>query len=207
MHISDGVLSAQVLGAGALLAAAGTAVGLKKMDYDQIPKIAVLSSAFFVASFIHVPLGPSSVHLTFLGLTGLLLGWASFPALLTALLLQALLFQHGGITVLGVNTFTMGSSALIVYLLFHRLVKNQRSALVMAGAFCSGVGAVVIASLLTALSLIFSGEIFLEIAKLMVVANLPVMAIEGLFTLFVIRLLRKVKPDILEVPYVAVQKI
>ena len=35
MHISEGVLSAPVLATGAVLAAAGVAVGLKKMDYER----------------------------------------------------------------------------------------------------------------------------------------------------------------------------
>ncbi|PIP07111.1 MAG: cobalamin biosynthesis protein CbiM, partial [Syntrophobacterales bacterium CG23_combo_of_CG06-09_8_20_14_all_48_27] len=48
MHISEGVLSAPVLVAGALLTVGGTALGLKKMDYERIPEVAVLSSAFFV---------------------------------------------------------------------------------------------------------------------------------------------------------------
>jgi cobalt/nickel transport system permease protein len=41
----------------------------------------VLSATFFVASLIHVPVGPSSVHLIMSGLAGLVLGWTAFPAL------------------------------------------------------------------------------------------------------------------------------
>jgi cobalt/nickel transport system permease protein len=39
---------------------------------------------------------------------GLLLGGAAFPAILTALLLRAMLFQFGDLTVLGVNTVDYG---------------------------------------------------------------------------------------------------
>ena len=45
MHISEGILSAPVLITGAALTAGGVAVGLKKMDVDEVPKVAVLSSA------------------------------------------------------------------------------------------------------------------------------------------------------------------
>ena len=93
MHISEGVLSGPVLLSGAALAAAGTAVGLRKLDYDRIAQAGVLSAAFFVASLIHVPIGPSSVHLLLNGIVGLLLGWGAFPAILVALVLQALFFQ------------------------------------------------------------------------------------------------------------------
>ena len=47
--------------------------------------------AIFVASLVHVPVGPSSMHLVLNGLLGLLLGWAAFPAILVGLLLQAVL--------------------------------------------------------------------------------------------------------------------
>lgn len=41
----------------------GTATGLKELDYDRIPRAAILSASFFVASLVHVPIGLSSVHL------------------------------------------------------------------------------------------------------------------------------------------------
>ena len=47
------------------------------------------------------------MHLILNGLLGMLLGWAAFPSIFVALMLQAILFQYGGITVLGVNTFNM----------------------------------------------------------------------------------------------------
>ena len=62
MHIGEGILTATPAGQGALLAgtvaaAAGTMIGLRRLDEDQIPKAAVLGSAFFVASAIQVPMG------------------------------------------------------------------------------------------------------------------------------------------------------
>ncbi len=103
MHIYEGILAAtpagrEVLLAGAAAAAVGTAVGLWRLDYDRIPRTAVLSAAFFVASVIQVPLGPTSVHLLLGGLMGLVLGWSAFPAVLIALLLQAVFFSIGGLT-------------------------------------------------------------------------------------------------------------
>jgi len=47
-----------VLLSGAALAAAGTAIGLKKLDYDEIARTGMLSGAFFIASLVHVPLDP-----------------------------------------------------------------------------------------------------------------------------------------------------
>jgi len=80
MHISEGVLSAPVLVTGAVLTATAVGYSLKKMEHKEVPKVAILSSVFFVASLIHVPLGPSSVHLILNGIIGVLLGWSAFSA-------------------------------------------------------------------------------------------------------------------------------
>ena len=90
MHIAEGVLSPAVLATGYALTAAGTALGLKKLDYDRLMTVAILAATFFVGSLIHVPIGITSAHLILNGLLGVILGWAAFPAILAALALQAL---------------------------------------------------------------------------------------------------------------------
>ncbi|MEW5722605.1 MAG: cobalt transporter CbiM [Thermodesulfobacteriota bacterium] len=199
MHISEGVLAAPVLISGAVLAAAGTAVGLKKMDLDKVPQTALLASAFFLASLVHVPLGPSSVHLILNGLMGVLLGWAVFPVILIALTLQAVLFQFGGLTSLGVNTFNMALPAVVCLYCFGPLIKADRTWLSAAGCFLAGLTAIFLAALLMGLSLYFSGESFLAVARMIVAAHAPVMVIEGLITLATVQFLKKVKPELLHV--------
>ena len=51
MHIAEGVLSPAVLGGGAVLALAGTAQGLRRLEYDRLVTVGILSAAFFVARF------------------------------------------------------------------------------------------------------------------------------------------------------------
>ncbi|MDI6890135.1 MAG: cobalt transporter CbiM [Thermodesulfovibrionales bacterium] len=199
MHISEGVLSAPVLVTGALLTSAGTALGLKKMTYERIPEVAVLSSAFFVASLIHVPVGPSSVHLILNGLLGILLGWMAFPSILVALLLQALLFQFGGFTSLGVNTFNMAAPAVIAYYLFNIPIRRANHFIGILSGFGAGLTGVGLGALFVAIALVSTGEGFLNVAKVVVVAHLPVMLIEGIITAFCVTFLKKVKPEILEV--------
>ena len=160
MHISEGVLSGPVLLSGAALAAAGTAIGLKKLDYDQIAKAGMLSGAFFVASLIHVPLGPTSVHLIMNGLVGLLLGWAAFPAILVALALQAVFFQFGGITTLGVNTVLMALPAVLCYFAFSPLLFHRRPPVVLAAAFACGFLSVFLAGVIASMALMFTEENF-----------------------------------------------
>ena len=173
MHISEGVLSGPVLASGAALAAAGTAVGLKRLDVDRIPRAAILSAAFFVASLVHVPIGPSSVHLILNGIVGLLLGWAAFPAILVALVLQGVLFQFGGITTLGVNTLIMAAPAVICYYLFSPLL-FRKSALAAGGAFAGGFFSVLLGGVVAALALMFTEEGFFEVATAVIVAHIPV---------------------------------
>ena len=196
MHISEGVLSGPVLGVGAAVALVGTAIGLKKLDPDRVPQAGILAAAFFVASLIHVPVGPASVHLILNGIVGLLLGWAAFPAILTALLLQAMMFQYGGITTLGVNTVIMALPAVLCYFLFGSLVQKKPRFSVPA-AFVCGAGSVFLGAVLVGASLMFTEGSFLEVAGLVVTAHIPVMIIEGVLTVFCVAFLRKVKPELL----------
>ena len=156
---------------------------------------------FFVASFVHVPVGPISVHLVLNGLVGIFLGWAAFPAILVGLLLQAILFQYGGLTSLGVNTFNMAFPAIVCYLLFNKGVKSSNVYISSSASFLCGFGAVFLSSIMVGLSLYFTGDQFITVAKAAIAANFIVMIIEGIVAMFCVRFLKKVKPDILEVVY------
>jgi cobalt/nickel transport system permease protein len=187
---------------GAALTAAGVGIGLKRLDVGRVPQVAILSAGFFIASLVHIPIGPSNVHLILNGLLGLFLGWVAFPAILVGLVLQATLFQYGGFTTLGVNTFIMAFPAVLCFYLFRRGVRSQKEALAALSAFFSGLGAILLAGLLLALSLVSVGEQFLPVAKLVLAAHLPVMMIEGLITAVCVRFLRQVRPELLEDIYV-----
>ena len=197
MHISEGVLAAPVLLSGAALATIGTAIGLRGLDYDRLMSTAVLASAFFVASLVHVPLGPGSVHLILNGFLGILLGWAAFPAILAALLLQAVLFQYGGLTTLGVNTVVMAAPAVLCSFLFSPLLFKS-AVRRRFGAFCCGALSVAGADFLAALSLSFSEEGFLRSAQILFAAHIPIMLIEGFITAFMVDFVSKVRPEILK---------
>jgi cobalt/nickel transport system permease protein len=195
MHIVDGALSNPVVIGGAVAAAGGIAVGLKSLDIDRIPTAGVLSASFFVASLIHVPIGPSSVHLILNGLAGLLLGWAAFPALFVGLLLQAVFFGFGGLTVLGVNTFNIAMPAVLAWMIFGRLIGRGSP---VHGAIWGGLGgafAIAATTLFVAVSLALTGDEFLPAAKLVFFAHIPVMVIEAVLTGFAVLLARKVKPE------------
>src|SRR5882724_5889079 len=104
VHISDGVLSPAWQVGGFALAAVLVAIGLWRLGDAEIPRLALITAAFFVASLIHLRVGPSSIHLLLNALVGVVLGWRSGLAIAVGLLLQATLIGHGGFTALGVNT-------------------------------------------------------------------------------------------------------
>ncbi|RLE11624.1 cobalt transporter CbiM [Candidatus Aerophobetes bacterium] len=197
MHISDGVLSFPVCAGGYAAAASIIAVTIRKIKEDDIPRVAVMTSAFFVASLIHVPLGPTSVHLILNGLVGIILGPAAFVSIFVGLVLQAFLFQHGGITTIGVNAIMMGTPALLAYKLFSLKDKfNFRAIEFIFGAMGGAIG-VFLGTVILALALITTGGEFMGVAKYAVLAHLPIMVIEGIITGFIASFLMKVKPEIL----------
>jgi len=198
MHIVDGALAPEVLIGGGILAVAGLGLGLRKLPIDKIPATGVLSATFFVASLIHVPVGPSSVHLIMSGLAGLVLGWTAFPALFVGLLLQAVFFGFGGLTVLGVNTVNIAFPAVLAGLLFRGMVSrsNPVTAAVLGGF--SGAFSIALTTMFVAISLALSGDAFVPAAKLVFFAHIPIMVVEGLVSAASVYLIAKVKPALLQ---------
>lgn len=121
VHISDNVLTAPWWLGGFVLAGVLFFLGSRRLQDEEIPRIALLTAAFFIASLFHIKIPPTSVHLLLIGLVGVLLGWRACLAIPIGLFLQVLLFQHGGFTTLGINTCIMALPALLSYYLFHAL--------------------------------------------------------------------------------------
>ncbi|MEH6625543.1 MAG: cobalt transporter CbiM [Motiliproteus sp.] len=196
-HIPDGVLSAPVLIGGALATLAAVSYATRRLDYDRIPQAAVLAAAFFVASLASVPVGASSVHLILNGLMGILLGWTAVPAILMALLMQAVFFGYGGLMVLGVNTFNIALPALICGLLLApRLQTAQGKQVFMLGAMAGAIG-VALTGLLVCASLILSGPEYLPAGKVILLTYLPLMLAEAAVTGATLSFIVRVAPELL----------
>ncbi len=198
MHIADGILAPEVWIAGFVITGIILAYTLYRTKAEEIPKISLVTSAVFVASLIHIPLGPTSVHLILAGLAGVLLAEKAYPSVFIALLLQAFLFQHGGITTIGINTVIIGVPALVSYGIFVVGVNHTRfeQRLVIFGGLAGGV-AIVLAVVLTSIALLFGGEEFLGVVALLAVAHVPVIVIEAVIVGSVVGFLNKVKPEML----------
>lgn len=197
MHISEGILSSQMLAAGWAIAGVGTGIGLKKLDSEKIVRVAFFSSVFFLASLINVRIGPSSTHLSLIAPMGLILGWSAFPAVMVALVLQALLFQFGGLAVLGANTVDIALPALVVYLLFAAPIRRCGGKAAFALAFCAGLLAVLLCALGVGVFLGMTNDNFMGVAKVVFAAHVPLALVEGAITAFMVAYMKRAAPELL----------
>lgn len=213
MHIPDGILPAQVCAAGYAIAVPVAWYSLRKINRQPdptigIPKAALLTATFFVASSIHIPVPPVSVHLVLNGLLGAILGYYAFPAILIGLFFQAVIIGHGGLTTLGVDAAMMGIPALVSYHIFrlrHPLAKrfNQRFADGMCGFLAGmtglGLSAVIFMTLIiTTLPAGLDATTEKTAIYGLSLAHVPLAALEGAFTAMLVLFLQRVKPELLD---------
>ncbi len=205
VHISDGVLSAPWLAGGFLVAGLLALVAAYRVRDEEIPRIALLSAAFFVATLMHLRLGPTSVHLLLNGLVGVVLGRRAPLAILIGLGLQAALLGHGGFYTIGVNTCVMTFPALLAAALFTALRRlpgfgPNRTAVTWLCGCILGMTAVLATLILDATVLIWGGaEDWHQIVWLVFYAHLPIVALEGVVLGFTVSFLVRVKPEMLGV--------
>lgn len=196
-HIPDGVLSAPVLVGGAVVAAAGVAIGLRALDERDLPKTAILSAAFFVGSMVSVPIGPSSVHLLLGGLMGLVLGAATFPAVFVGLLLQATMFGFGGLTTLGVDTVNMALPGVLLGFVARPLLRRGSLGVrATVAALVAGLSVFATAGGV-ALALALSSSDYVPSLAVVTATCLPLSLVEAVATGFVVAHLSRVKPEVL----------
>lgn len=213
MHISDGILPLPLwlggYGITALLTGYSLRVGQRGSRFmpesdprRQLPKAALLTAAFFVASSIHLPIPPASVHFLLNGLVGSLLGPLAYPAIVVGLFFQVVAFGHGGLTTLGINAAMMGIPALLAGGIFRigRRVLGTGMAAFWAGVVGVGLAVLLFYGVVIA-GLSGSTLLATEAERLatgtLVLAHIPVIVLEGLFTSWVLLFLQRVQPDLL----------
>jgi cobalt/nickel transport system permease protein len=193
MHIADGIIATEICVAADAAAAGALYAFSRRIRPDDIPRMGFIATAVFAASLIHFPLAGTSVHLGLLGVAGILLGIRSIPAIFTALLFQSLIFQHGGLITIGINTINLGSGALAAsgFWSLRRIPEGIR-------AFTAGFLGIAVPALLmaTEFELTGYGRGILYILPVYAV----VAAIEGGLCLTIVSFFRKVEPDLLEIP-------
>jgi cobalt/nickel transport system permease protein len=200
VHLSDGVLSNWYLVAGFVVAALLILPAVWRIDDDEIPRIGLLTAAFFVASSIRVPIGITHVHLLLNGLVGIVLGRRAPLAITIALVLQALLLGHGGYTTLGLNAIVMAFPALVGRGLFLACAGSppvRKGRAVFAGSVVGASAVLLTAFLYSAVVYIGGIEDFRVVATLGFAVHLPLVVIEGLIVGVCAGYLAQVKPEML----------
>ncbi|XPV69211.1 MAG: cobalt transporter CbiM [Halarcobacter sp.] len=195
MHISDGILSSDVVIVTSVISCGLLIYSLKNLKNKNIAHIAAMGAVFFIASFIHIPLGPTQIHLVLTGVIGLIIGSSVFFSLFIALLLQALLLGYGGLSSLGANLLIMALPAYIIYLIAKSQVLNFLNEKIRY--FLIGFIPVLISTILLALVLALSKQEYIYASYTIVLANTPAMVIEGLITMFLINYIKKSMPELL----------
>ncbi len=208
MHIPDGFLNIPVSAVTWAIAVTLIAVSLKRVqaEYQEraVPLMGVCAAFIFAAQMINFPIpGGTSGHLLGGTLAGALLGpWAGSLVMASVFIVQGVIFQDGGITVMGANIFNMGLIGTFGgYYLFaairRALGSNQlRSAVVASAvaAWCS----VVAAALACALELAASGTVPLNVALAAMVSWHILIGIgESLITVATITFIWRSRPDLL----------
>lgn len=197
MHLSDGILPAPILVGGFAAAGAMGWWGARGLREEETPRVAVLTATFFCASLVHFKVPPTSVHLLFCGLLGVVLGRRALLALPVGLALQALLLGHGGLTTLGVNAAMFGLAASLAGWVYRQADRPGRMGAFAGGALAAGLAVLAAGAVLTLL-LWSMGEGFARVAQYALLAHIPVLVVEAVVTGFTAEFLRRVKPALLQ---------
>ena len=196
-HIPDGLLSLPVTVAGGVLAAAALAATARRLNEDELPRVAVMAAVFFVASLVSVPMGPTSIHLILSGLMGVIIGWATVPAVFVGLVLQAAAFGFGGFAALGVNTVNIAMPGAVLAALAAPLLRQGTP--FRAGLVAAAVGALSVAAtgLLVMAALWASDQAYALSARVMLLAYAPLALAEAVLSGVAVAFLARVKPELL----------
>lgn len=204
MHIPDGFLSLMisVICWVFTITLDGIAISRtnKSLGERQVPLMGIMAAFIFAAQMINFPVaGGTSGHLLGGALAAITLGpWAAMLVMTSVIAVQGLLFQDGGLTVMGANILNMGLVTVVIGYGLYRSVlgRNQTMKLVVAGlaAWLSVMGG----ALLTSLELWLSGTAKLDIV---IPAMLSVHALIGIGEAFItvaaLAFIFRTRPDLL----------
>ncbi|MGB7403258.1 MAG: cobalt transporter CbiM [Arcobacter sp.] len=196
MHIADGVLTLESTVVVSAISLVCLYISIKSIKDEKITLAAAMSAMFFIATFIHIPLGVTQIHLVLIGVIGILIGWMSFISIFIALVLQALLLGYGGVVSLGVNLFVMGMPAIIVYYLYNMEITNKLNEKVKF--FLVGFLGTFFATLFLAIILLFSKPEYEYASYTIFIVDSGAMLIEGIISMFLLQFIKKTYPKILK---------
>jgi cobalt/nickel transport system permease protein len=210
LHIPDGFLSLvislifwalTVVSVGLAISKTNKALGEK-----QVPLMGIMAAFIFAAQMLNFPVaGGTSGHFLGGALAAIVLGpWAAILVMTAVIGLQALLFQDGGLLVMGANIFNMGVLTAMVGFGLYRSVLNANKTTRLAVAGLAAWLSTMASALITALQLWLSGTSQLQVV---IPAMLGVHALigigEAIITVAALGFILQARPDLLESQSVA----
>lgn len=204
LHIPDGFLTLPVAISFWVVTIITIVIAVRKtrnnFEEKQIPLMGIMAAFIFAAQMINFPVaGGTSGHLLGGVLAAITLGpWAGILVMTSVIGIQALLFQDGGLLVMGANIFNMGLLTVLIGFGFYRAVLGKQKSFVL---FIVGIAAwlsVLAGALATGLQLWLSGTSALHIV---IPAMLGVHSLIGIgeafITIAAIGFILQTRPDLL----------
>lgn len=204
MHIPDGFLSIVIslICWAITVAVLGVAISRtnKSLGEKQVPLMGVMAAFIFAAQMLNFPVaGGTSGHLLGGALAAITLGpWAGMLAMTAVITVQGLLFQDGGLLVMGANILNMGLlTAAVGYGLYRSVTgTSQGTKLIMAGV--AAWLSVMTGALATSLQLWLSGTARLNIVvPAMLITHALIGLGEALITVTALAFIFRTRPDLL----------
>ena len=208
MHVPDGFLSLPVTLVTWVFAITLIALSLNQVqaEYQErtVPLMGVCAAFIFAAQMVNFPIsGGTSGHLLGGTLASVLLGpWAGSLVMTTVFIVQGVIFGDGGLTALGANVFNMGLIGTFGGYYIYRTIRNALGGdafrgVVVGAAIASWIS-VVVASIVCAFELGFSGTVPLLVAlSAMAGVHIFIGIGEALITIVALSYIYKTRPDLI----------
>jgi cobalt/nickel transport system permease protein len=205
-HIPDGFLSVPVMAGSATASVAALALAVRRtrrhLEEREAPVLGAATAFVFAAQMLNFPLGAgTSAHLLGGVLVGVILGpWAGMLVMFAVLLVQALLFQDGGIGALGANTLNMAvfgvGGGVLVYRWLLALLGVGLRRRVAAGA-AAAFASTMLVGIAAAVELALSGTVPIGPALVAVGGGHVLMGVgEGVITGAILRMVLRGRPEL-----------
>lgn len=203
MHLPDGIIPLWQAAVYWILIIIPISLYLYKFSKDKenekrIVLTGIFAAATVAASAISIP-SPFGVpmHFFLIPIVAIILG--PFSGVVVAFLcfiLQFFFMGMGGITTLGANTLTMGVVMSFSTYIFYKLTLELDFRLsIFSGTFMG----IAMATIMQVLILVFSGVANIEIVMATLIPfYLFIAAIEGIANIFIVSIISKVKPELLQ---------
>lgn len=204
LHLPDGFLSFPVAILCWLVTAAVLALAVRYaqdlFDERLIPLAGIMAAFIFAGQMINFPVaGGTSGHLVGATLAAIILGpWLALLVMTAVISLQALLFQDGGLVVMGGNILVMGIIPVMVGYGFYRAVLHRSQRLKLVAAGVAAWLSILAAAFVTALFLGASGTTRLDVAIPAMVGIHALIGIgEALITVAALSFVMRARPQMM----------